>query len=721
VRCMTDRLEAELCEICDIVFVLIPPVWHPRAAPRHAQVTGGKLTVNSSAKRPSLDAPSSETDSTVALNEGPQAELSPAAVRAEMEKILAAAGLRDSHLLQRFLRYVVGHTLAGEHGQLKEYSVAVDVFERDASFDPRVDPVVRMAARRLRQKLQEYYACDGAQDLLRIDIPKGGYSAVFHALPASVPEPSDAVAPADDQAREDRRFLGWANPAFTRFAWAALSVVVALGIAYWIYGLRVNEARVGPEKIMLAVMPFANLSGDLQQEYFSDGITEEFITRLASIDPRRLGVIARTSVMGYKNTSKHVDEIGRELGVQYILEGSVRRDGSRARITAELVQVSDQTHLWSQSYDGDSRDLLELESRIGEAAVKEVSVKLNHARATPQLASLSVQRANGRVAAIDPEAHELYLRGRYFWSKRSYLDILKGLDYFQRAVAKDPNYAVAYVGIADAYGMLAANDQAPAEEVVPKARDTAQRALRMDPGLAEAHAVLAHIKFFYDWDFPAAEAEYRRALELNSGSADVHHFYGVMLMWTGRLQEAASQLREAEVLDPLSSVNSAALGLDYLYSGKEDEAMRQARKTLESAPDDAVPHVLLGFCYERKNLYTLAVEELRKAVVLSHRDSETLGWLGWVLALDGQRTEAEKILAELQAAPSERYAATHDVAMIYAGLGDNESALRYLDEAVTRREADALDIKMQFAWQALRSDARFQALLRRSGLLVNSG
>jgi Tfp pilus assembly protein PilF len=313
------------------------------------------------------------------------------------------------------------------------------------------------------------------------------------------------------------------------------------------------------------------------------------------------------------------------------------------------------------------------------------------------------------------------MRGRYFWSKRSYLDIMKGLDYFQRAVAKDPNYAVAYVGIADAYGMLAANDQAPAEQVVPKAREAAQHALQMDPGLAEGHAVLAHIKFFYDWDFPAAEAEYRRALQLNSGSADVHHFYGVMLMWTGRLQEAAQQLREAEVLDPLSSVNSAALGLDYLYSGKDDAALQQAHKTLESAPDDAVPHVLLGFCYERKKLYPLAVEELRKAVALSHRDSETLGWLGWVLALDGQRTEAEKILAELQAAPGEHYAATHDVAMIYAGLGDNESALHYLDEAVTRREADALDIKMQFAWQALRSDARFQALLRRSGLLNHSG
>lgn len=364
---------------------------------------------------------------------------------------------------------------------------------------------------------------------------------------------------------------------------------------------------------------------------------------------------------------------------------------------------------------------MELESRIEEAAVKVVSVSLNHAGATSQFAALSARPTSGMVGAIDPEAHELYLRGRYFWSRRSYLDILKGLDYFQRAVAKDPNFAVAYVGIADAYGMLAANDQAPADEVAPKALEAAQHALRIDPGLAETPTAVAHMKFFYDWDFPAAEAEYRRALELNSGSADAHHFYGVMLMWTGRLDEAAEQLREAEVLDPLSSVNSAALGLVYLYSGKGDQAMQQARKTLEAAPDDAVPHALLGFCYERKELYPQAVEELRKAVVLSHRDSESLDWLGWVLALEGERAEAEKIIAELQAPPNERYAAAHDVAMIFAGLGDPDRALRYLDEAVTRREADALNIKMEFAWQSLRSDARFQALLRRSGLRIDPG
>jgi TolB-like protein/Tfp pilus assembly protein PilF len=663
-----------------------------------------------------MDASSADNGSTIVLTQGPQVALSPPAVRAEMEKVLAAAGLRDAHQLRRFLRYAVEHTLAGEGGQLKEYSLAVDVFDRGPSYDPRLDPVVRMAARRLRQKLQMYYERDGAQDPLRIDIPKGGYSATFHPMPVTAVVQAHAVAPADAGAAKENPSLRRVHRRLRWSAWTVSSVLITLGIAYWLYGLPAQQPRPASGKIMLAVMPFANLSGNPQEDYFSDGITDEFIARLGNVDPQRLGVIARTSVLGYKNTSEHVDDIGRELGVQYILEGSVRRAGSRLRITAELVQVTDQTHLWSQSYDGDSRDLLELESRIGDAVAREVNVSLTRAGVTAQLTGPSPQRAIARAAAIDPEAHELYLQGRYFWSKRSDFDILKSLDYFQRAVAKDPGYATAYVGIADAYGMLAANDQAPADEVVPKAREAAKRALGMDPSLAEAHAALAHIKFFYDWDFPAAAAEYRRALELNSGSADAHHFYGVMLMWIGRLHEASEQLHQAEVLDPLSSVNAAALGLAYLYSGQDDQAMQQARKTLETAPDDAVPHALLGFCYERKKLYPEAVKELRKAVLLSHRDSESLGWLGWVLALEGRRAEAEGIIAELLAASGKRYAAAHDVAIIYAGLGDNERALRYLDQAVTRREADALNIKMEFAWQTLRSDTRFQALLRRSGL-----
>ncbi len=686
---------------------------------------------------------SSDNGAATVISQGPERPVSPADVRAALERVLEADCLRDAELLRRFLRHVVERTLAGAAGQLKEYALGLDLFGRDASYDPRLDPVVRMTARRLRRKLQEYYERDGRRDPLRIEIPKGGYSAVFRTQPAAddeaaaagvgasasttvfaaTPEAAAAAArterSAADRASRTPRWFAWPLP---WVAWPLAVVAAALivaGIAHSVDARRTAHAPAGTTRVLLAVLPFANLSGDPQQDYLSDGITEEFIARLGAIDPPRLGVIARTSVMGYKGSAKHIDEIGRELGVQYVLEGSVRGSGSLTRITADLIQVSDQTRLWSQTYDGDSSALLDLETRVGEAAASEVRSQMNRTGGP----SVSPQRAaeQAGAVAIDPDAHELYLRGRFFWSKRSTADLFKSLDYFQRAAAKDPHYAAAYVGIAEVYAMLTANDQASADDVAPKARAAAQRALELDASLAEAHAALAHIKFAYDWDFTAAEAEYRRALDLDSGSADAHHFYGVMLMWTGRLDEADEQLREAQVLDPLSTTNSAALGLSYLFQGKDDQALQQARKTLEIAQNDAIPHALLGLTYERKHLYPEAVEELRRAVALSQRDSETLGWLGWVLAREGRREEAEKIIGELKAARESGYAAAHDVAMIYAGLGDSEHALRYLDEAVTRREADALNIKMEFAWAALRADVRFQKLLQRSGLSIDSG
>lgn len=624
---------------------------------------------------------------------------SAASARAQLEKILASTTFHDAELLSRFLRYVVEHTLAGDGNQLKEYKLGTEVCGRSTSFDPRIDPVVRVSALRLRTKLNEYYDRYGQNDRVRIDVPKGAYVATFTPLTAArEKETVFASTAAETQPR--------AHPLPPFLLWVLGALIVTSLASYINFRHRQPSPPAAQDKVMLAVLPFVNLSGDPHQEYLSDGLTEEFIAQLGNLNPEHLGVIARTSVVGYKNTGKHVDQIGRELGVQYVLEGSIRRSGSRARITAQLIQVKDQTHLWAESYDTSDRDLLNLESEIARTAAQEISTNLSQA---PQMRPK-------QVAVIDPEAHELYLQGRFFWNKRSTADLLKSIDYFQQALQKDPNYALAYAGIADAYMVLGANDQQDPKQSAAQARSAALKALALDPTLAQAHTTLSHIKFYSEWDYKGAEQEYRRALELNSGDASGHHFYAVMLMWTGKLNQAIAELTEAQVLDPLSAVNSSTLGLAYLYSGKSDLAFEEAHRALETAPDDAVPHVLLGFCHERQGNYEQAVTEMTRAVELSNRDAETLGWLGWVLGRAGKRDQALKVIAELQNSSRKHYVSAHDLAIVYAGLQDREAALRYLQRSVDQHESDALTMKMEFAFEPFRSDPRFQQLLRRANL-----
>ena len=621
----------------------------------------------------------------------------PADVRAQLDKILASPTFQDAELLSSLLRYVVEHTLSGDGDQLKEYRLGTEVFERGTSFDPRIDPVVRVSALRLRNKLKEYYEQYGQNDRLRIDVPKGAYAATFTAATAA-----PAQGPVSASTTQQR---AGSLPPYVLWLLGTLIVTSVAGYAIYRYHQpRGTEPATG--KVMLAVLPFVNLSGDPRQEYFSDGLTEEFIAQLGDLNPEHLGVIARTSIEGYKNTSKHVDQIGRELGVQYVLEGSVRRSDDRARITAQLIQVKDQTHIWAQSYDSSNRDLLSLETEIARTAAHEISSNLNQTSSFPEQP----------VAVVDPEAHELYLQGRFFWYKRDTADVLKSIDYFQKAIERDQNYAAAYSAMADAYAVLGANDQIDPRDAAAKARSAALKALALDPRLSEAHATLGHVKFFSDWDFKGAEAEYRRGLELNSGNASAHHFYGVMLMFTGRLNEAIEQSRAAQVLDPLSASNSTALGLAYLYAGRMDQAVEAARKALEIARDDATPHALMGFCDEGQNDFTDAVTELTEAVNLSHRDAEMLGWFGWILGRAGRQDEARRVLAELQSLPEGHYAPAYDLALVYAGLQDRQHTLNNLQRAVEQHDADIMDMKMEVAFQPFRSDPQFQQLLRQAHL-----
>jgi TolB-like protein/DNA-binding winged helix-turn-helix (wHTH) protein len=353
---------------------------------------------------------------------------------------------------------------------------------------------------------------------------------------------------------------------------AAVLLIAVAGI--WFLGSSFS-ARVRPPggRLMLAVLPFENLTGDPAQDYFSDGMTEEMISQLGNLDAQRLGVIARTSVMHYKHTQEPLDQIGRELGVQYVLEGSIRRDSDRVRITAQLIQLKDQTHLWARQYDRELSHLLGLQGEIAHEVSDEIQIALwEHKPVSPPAQPSSSPQSY--------EAYDLYLKGQYFWNKRTVEGFERAIDYYQQAIAKDPNYARAYAGLADSYALLAPYGAASPSEYMPKARAAALRALELDKDLPEAHTALALIVQNYDYDWQTAEREFQRAIELNPNYATGHHWYAEHLMWRGRFDEALRESERARQLDPLSLIIATDNGAILLYSRQYDRALEKLRTVL---------------------------------------------------------------------------------------------------------------------------------------------
>ncbi len=489
----------------------------------------------------------------------------------------------------------------------------------------------------------------------------------------------------------------------------ALVVVLAVLMAFNVAGLRnwvmrsVGAIHESPLQIRsLAVLPLDNLSGDPQQEYFADGMTEELIATLGKLSA--LHVISRTSVMRYKKTDKPLPQIAKELNVDAVVEGSVLRAGDRVRITAQLIEASTDQHLWAETYDRDLRDVLSLQSDVARAIAEEIKVKV-----TP---GEQARLASGR--RVNPEAHEAYLKGRFYWNKRTPEGLTKSLDYFQQAIEKDPNYAAAYAGLADSYGMLADNGFSPPEECYPKARAAALKALEMDDTLAEAHTSLAQILESYDWDWSGSTKEIRRAIELNPGYANAHHLYALFLSGFGRPVEAIAEIKKARELDPLSIRINANVGLVF-YMGREyDQALEELRKALELDPNDVASHVYLGLVYSHKGMHEEAITACRRARDLSVGKDQTSNLvLAYVYAVAGRRGEALRILDEIKKSSERSYVPPVAVAMTYVGLGDKQEALAWLEKAFAEH-ATALDtLKVDPNFDPLRSDPRFQDLLRR--------
>jgi len=455
---------------------------------------------------------------------------------------------------------------------------------------------------------------------------------------------------------------------------------------------------------MLAVLPFVNLTDDPEQDYFTDGLTEEMITALGRLDVARLGVIARTSSMKYKHTTEDVAQIGRELGVNYILEGSVRGAPKETRISVQLIQVSDQTHLWAQNYERNQGDPLTVQEDVAQAVADRIFVAL----ARPTAA-----RANS-PHPVDPEAHEDYLKGRYFWNRRNLEGLQKGIEYFNRAVARDPNYALAYSGLADCYTLLGLEGM-PSGEVMPKAKAAALKSAELDDSLAQAHTSLGGVKAFYDWDWPGAESEFKRAIALNANYAPAHHWYAnLCLLPQRRFGEALAEMKRALELDPVSPIINTDLGWTYDLAGQPEKALEQYRRTQELDPDFvALNNRLSQFC-ARRGRYAEAVALMSKQLKASghpeaaaavDRDFASGGYHKVMEArIDGLGGLSGGVNSEAAAA-------------LQAIVGNKDKALEALETAYQERDPGLIFLEVDPDLASLRSDSRFQSVARDVGLL----
>jgi len=453
-------------------------------------------------------------------------------------------------------------------------------------------------------------------------------------------------------------------------------------------------------KIALAVLPFENLSGDPQDEYFCDGLTDEMINRLGRLMPERLGVISRTSAMQYKDTRKAVSEIGRELGVSYILETSVRRDKQRVRISTQLIQVRDQTSLWTQSYEYDLAGVFSLESNVAELISHSLALQLLPQQLAPS-------------QATNPEAHDAYLRGLYHWHNASAEERRKAREYFEQAVQGDPKFAPAYAYLARYYSTT--SDLRPSV-AVPKSKEYALKALALDDSLAQAHAALGGVLLYGEWDWAGAGREFKRALQLNPNDAEVHRIYSNYLLALGRFDEALSEIQSASEVDPLSLLlTSVNQGWTFYFARRYDRAIEQCRKALELDRNSDGAHACLGWSYLANGMYDVALTESALAVSLSGRNTARLVGLARAYAANGRRGEAEKILAELAERAKRTYVSPYSLARIHIALGDADQALAALNQAYEEDDPFLVWLKVDDCFDALRTKPRFQELLRRVG------
>jgi TolB-like protein/tetratricopeptide (TPR) repeat protein len=623
-------------------------------------------------------------------------------VRDHLKDVFASKAFAGSKRAQDFLQLIVEHALAGRLDNLRERMLGAEMFGRSIDYDTANDAVVRVKASEVRRKLAQYYHETTKPPLLRIELPSGSYVPKFHwpspsASPlesltgphfgADPPLTTEAIAAPVATFRRRRVLAGTS---------AALALIAAIGyIGFKVWG---RGSSPEPEHHAIAVLPLQNLSGDPGQDYFADSMTEELIAALGQVSASR--VISRTSTMTYKGTTKALPQIARELGVDTVVEGSVLRQGNEVRITAQLIDAMTDHHLWARSYVRNLNDVLTLQDEVARTIADQIRIAV-----TPE------ERARlARPRTVDPEAQELYLQGTQALDTGN---PRSGIGYFQKAIDKDPNYAQAYGALADSYGWMGQAGWMPYSEAFPKEKAAAIKAIALDEALPEGHVQLAHAAMNLDWDWATEGKELKRALELNPNSAPVRWAYAAYLEQMGRLQEAISEMQVALQLDPVSSRAFHNSAFVYYFARQYDRALMQMERASALQHEPGLLTFALGVIYVEKGKYEEAIQLFRTLDDQPH----ALGHMGNAYARMGREAEAREMISELQKHVQSEGIGRYEIALVYAGLGEKDEAFAWLEKSFAARDKGLAYLKIDPPLDPLRSDSRFQDLLRRVGLL----
>jgi TolB-like protein/Flp pilus assembly protein TadD len=597
-------------------------------------------------------------------------------VRDALDRIRASERFSRADQLTRFLEFTIEAKLNGRADEIKESVLGVEVFGRGTNFDPRIDPIVRVTARKLRDKLQQYYANEGVADRLIIEFPKGGYVPAFRA------EPKQAAMEKARPRRDNRR------------AWLAASITVLLATGA-VAGWRATRTPATP--VTVAVLAFADLSEAHDQQYFCDGLADDLIDSLAHLPGLR--VVARTSSFQFGRTPADVREVGRRLGAQALVEGSVRQSGGRVKVTAQVIETKAGQHLWSGSFERGIGDALNIQEEIARTIAHELPGSLG----LPAVA---------KPGTSNPDAYQANLRGRFFSVQAR---PAKALEEYQRAVTLDPQYGAAHGGVAYMLLQFRYAGGVDPQETLRKARAEAELAVRLDPSSLEAQRSMAGV-LESEMNWKQADEAYRRLLRTHPGVVRAHDVYGKFLSRIGQPEQAVSELRQAVQLDPLNPLPRASLARGLYLVRRHREAIQEANAGLELRQLEAEMLAPLSLAHGALGHHREAIDAARRCVEIQERSSNALGLLGHAYAAAGQRAEALDILHELERRAEQQTVQPSIFARIHLGLGDRERALSYLEQAAAERDPWLMFHYRDQRFDPLRADVRFVTLYRKLGL-----